>query len=286
MPSADFDIGFDVRDWVGREMVLHDEISLSHVKKIAATFNIDPDSYEQGSIVPSYWYSMFFTNNPMQRSLGQDGHPSKGEFLPPVALPKRMFVGRDVLYKKELVVGDSGKKISKIANVERKYGGSGKLVFVTVNNQIAVGDEVKIIENQHVVYREESSRLGKSTNKNENMFNFNAVDKCAKFLIDPVLLYRYSALTWNAHRIHYDNNYAVNEEGYPGCVMNGALTVHLLLDYCLDSYQAPKNLNAKLYKPLFVGDNITLASLNKKDSKIAWALNERDEVACKIEVEI
>lgn len=272
------------QDWIGRAISVDDEVTLPAVRRIAAMVDLDPSAFARGDTIPRHWYSMFFTANARKSQIGHDGHPRKGEFLPPIALPRRMFVGRRVAFPGVLRIGDQASKRSEIVAITPKSGRSGPLVFVTVRHTIEVGGQPVVVEDQEVVYREAASGQG-----NVSGAAASAPAQAAwreQMNMDPVLVFRYSAVTWNGHRIHYDAEYARREEGYPGCVMNGALTLHLLIDAALRQADRPLlGLTAKLVKPLFVGEDLHLAVQEVVDGTMdAWASDRNGHLAGSVQL--
>ncbi|GAA5232596.1 hypothetical protein FOZ76_00855 [Verticiella sediminum] len=274
-------------DWIGRHTEVDDEIGLSAARRMAAMLDQDPSAYERGSVLPPHWYSMFFTPNARRSQIGHDGHPKKGDFLPPIPLPRRMFVGRRVGFPGELRVSDRASKRSEIVAIEQKNGRSGVLVFVTVRHTISVGDRPAVVEHQQVVYRD-APAAGQAAAAAATEAPKAAWQ--ASYVMDPVLVFRYSALTWNGHRIHYDADYARREEGYPGCVMNGALTVHLVIDEAVKRLGGRRltGLSARLSKPLFVGGTLVVGGSEVVGGTLqAWASDEQGALAaqCTLEIE-
>lgn len=265
--------------WIGRSNTVDDEITLPAVRRMAAMLDMDPQSFEHGTVLAPHWYSMFFTPNAQRSQIGHDGHPRKGDFLPPIPLPRRMFVGRKVHFPGQLRVGDKARKRSEIVAIEQKEGRSGTLVFLTVQHTIEVAERAVVIERQEVVYRDAAGSISSSASPTPLPHNGAWT---AEYMMDPVLVFRYSALTWNGHRIHYDADYARNEEGYPGCVMNGALTLHLLIEEALKQASGRRlsNLSAKLVKPLFVGEPLTVAGTALDNCAMqGWATNAQGALA-------
>jgi len=272
------------QDWIGRAISVDDEVTLPAVRRIAAMVDLDPSTFARGDAIPRHWYCMFFTANARKSQIGHDGHPRKGEFLPPIALPRRMFVGRSVAFPGVLRIGDQASKKSEIVAITPKSGRSGPLVFVTVRHTIEVGGQAVVVEDQEVVYREAAGKHG-----NVSSTAASAPAQAAwheQVCMDPVLVFRYSAVTWNGHRIHYDAEYARREEGYPGCVMNGALTLHLLIDAALRHADRPLlGLTAKLVKPLFVGDDLNLSGQRVFDGTMdAWASDHNGHLAGSVQL--
>lgn len=283
------DIAAEFVGWIGRSMTVDDEVALPAVRRMAAMLDLDPAAFERGSAIPPHWYSMFFTLNARRSQIGYDGHPRKGEFLPPIPLPRRMFVGRKVSFPGVLRVGDSAEKRSEIAGIEQKEGRSGTLVFLKVLHTISVASEPVVIEQQEVVYRNAPAADAKAVAAAPILVPANAAWG-AEWEMDPVLVFRYSALTWNGHRIHYDADYAREQEGYPACVMNGALTVHLVIEEALKRADGHRlaGLTARLVKPLFVGGTLKVGGRAIEGGQAeAWAGDEHGALAasCRLQFE-
>jgi 3-methylfumaryl-CoA hydratase len=291
-PSASTPDMSGIEDWIGRSISIEDEITLPAVRRIAAMLDLDPAAFKQGSPLPPHWYLMFFTNNARRSELGHDGHPAKGDFQPPFPLPRRMAAGRRVRFPGLLHVGDHAAKRSEIASIVPKQGRSGPMVFVTVRHVISVGDDPAVVDEQDLVYREATPRSaspGAAAPSAAAPAEPPArADWSTSVVIDPVLSFRFSAVTWNGHRIHYDPDYARQQEGYPGCVVNGALTIHLLIDAALDNSPGRLvGLAARMVRPMFVGNRITLAGSKAQDGHIeAWAADDAGALACSLQLEV
>jgi 3-methylfumaryl-CoA hydratase len=216
----------DLTQWVGRGELRADRIDQRIVQALAATLDLDPDGLEVGAELPPLWHWVYFTPNARASEIGIDGHPKRGGFLPPVDLPNRMWAGGRLSFEQPLRVGEAVTRISRIAHCERKTGRNGELVFVTVEHTVSGERGVCLVEEQDIVYRQPATKGAPLAGA--------PVEGCAEFRQsvhpDPVLLFRYSALTFNSHRIHYDQPYAVEVEGYPGLVVQGPLAATLLLE--------------------------------------------------------
>jgi 3-methylfumaryl-CoA hydratase len=188
--------------------------------------------------------------------VGPDGHPKRGGFLPPVTLPRRMWAGGRIEFLHPLRIGDAVQRDSEILKVEEKTGGTGRLVFVTVRHIFKVGDMSAIVEEQDIVYREaakagDAPPLGKLAPPTAGW--------ARQVSPDPVLLFRYSALTFNGHRIHYDKDYATDEEHYRGLIVHGPLQTTLLLDLCRRHAEQPvTRLEYRAMHPLFHDEPFTV----------------------------
>jgi crotonobetainyl-CoA:carnitine CoA-transferase CaiB-like acyl-CoA transferase/hydroxyacyl-ACP dehydratase HTD2-like protein with hotdog domain len=183
------------------------------------------DVSETGAALPPLWQWLYFTPSPLSSELGPDGHPKRGGFLPPVPLPRRMWAAGKVRIARPLFLGESVRKQSRIEAVKLKQGRFGQLVFVTVGHKYFANDELRIDEKQTLVYVGNNSGSGRSEKAEAYAEKY---DWARRVQPDPVMLFRYSALTGNTHRIHYDRDYAVNEEGLAGLLVHAPLTATLL----------------------------------------------------------
>ncbi|ENO84265.1 FAS1-like dehydratase domain-containing protein [Thauera linaloolentis] len=218
--------GVDLSAWVGREELRSDRVDLRIAQALAATFDHEPSLLGMGDVLPPLWHWAYFTPNTRASEIGPDGHPRRGGFLPPVDLPNRMWAGGRLSFLQPLRIGEQIDRVSRILRCERKSGRTGDLVFVTVEHTISGAGGVALIEEHDIVYRNPASGGGKPAGE-------SVPDGCGFRLRidpDPVLLFRYSALTFNGHRIHYDHPYVTEVEGYPGLIVHGPLTATLLLE--------------------------------------------------------
>jgi hydroxyacyl-ACP dehydratase HTD2-like protein with hotdog domain len=210
------------QDYLGRSETRADMVWPTLVQGLAASLDV-PDPAPE---LPPLWHWMLFQHWAPASGLGPDGHPARGGFLPPVHdLPRRMWAGGRLEFLAPLHVGEPVTRTSTIHSIEQKTGGSGRLVFVTVLHEIAGEAGPAIREEQSIVYRGAEGAAVKPAAA--------APPVPAEALVrtlrpDTVLLFRYSALTGNGHRIHYDQDYATREEGYPGLVVHGPLQATLL----------------------------------------------------------
>ncbi|MBX9632948.1 MAG: MaoC family dehydratase N-terminal domain-containing protein [Burkholderiales bacterium] len=216
-----------LRDWIGRTEVRTDHVTPTPIAALGATLDLDAVNSNPGAAVPPLWHWLYFLPLARQSTIGADGHPERGGFLPPVPLPRRMWAGGRLEFRRPLVIGADITRISRIRDVSIKTGRSGTLVFVTVDHEISDGEGVAIREEHDIVYRENPQPETPAPQPQPA-----PVDEAFRREIapDPVLLFRYSALTFNGHRIHYDRPYVTEVEGYPGLIVHGPLIATLLLD--------------------------------------------------------
>jgi 3-methylfumaryl-CoA hydratase len=216
-----------LQQWIGKSETSQEKLTPFPSNALAATFNrIDPP-YDEGSKLPPLWHWLHFLPLSPLAEAGPDGHPERGGFLPPVPLPRRMWAGSRLDFLKPVLIGSSLTKISAIKSITHKSGRSGDLVFVTVRHDISDASGPVIGEEHDIVYR------GAAISGAVAAASVQAPDGGEWQLVvkpDPVLLFRYSALTFNSHRIHYDLDYVTKIEGYPGLIVHGPLISTLLLE--------------------------------------------------------
>ena len=217
-----------VKDWLGRTRRDEDEITLGAVQRLAATLDQDPASFRRGGELPESWYAILFPPLARQCTIGPDGHPETGDFLPPLAGTRRMFAGRRSTFHRPLTIGDMVSRLSTVTRAEPKTGRTGPFTLVTVRHEISGPAGLAVTEEQDLIYRA-GVEAGTNAPQKEAAPVADRPDWSVPILLDPALVFRYSALTFNAHRIHYDLPYTREIEGYPALVMNGGLTALLLV---------------------------------------------------------
>ena len=218
----------NLTDWIGREQTTDDVATPVPFSALSATLDWPTDAPADGTELPYLWHWLYFLPLARQSEIGEDGHPRRGGFLPPVPLPRRMWAGSQFEFHQPLRIGDRLSRTSTIADVNTKTGRSGTLVFVKVRHEIRrQGEqEVALTEHHDIVYREPAKPGEGGTPRAAPAQSAWSRPVNA----DPVMLFRYSALTFNGHRIHYDREYTTQVEGYPGLVVHGPLIATLLLD--------------------------------------------------------
>ena len=217
----------ELQKWVGRTETISDQITPVPATELSATLDFDSPIRETGDSLPPLWHWLYFLSIHRQSELGPEGHPIRGFFLPPVPLPRRMWAGGRFVFHHSLVVGARYTRTSRIVDVQQKEGRTGTLVFVVVHHEIGNDEGLALVEEQDIVYRDHP-------NRGDLVPAAQPAPQEAKWerMIRPdnMLLFRYSALTFNTHRIHYDYRYVTEVEGYPGLVVHGPLIATLLLD--------------------------------------------------------
>lgn len=241
----------DFADWIGRTVVAEEVAERWPIAGLCAALDKThvPNSGEP--ILPlGHW--IYFPPTVPQSHIGPDGHPRRGDFLPPLRQPRRMWAASDVAFIRPIRLGERVRKTARIANITEKAGKSGSLVFVTVENDYDIESVRVLTETQTLVYRDDpvpgETPPPPKTAPTEPAWSVR-VDP------DPALLFRYSAVTFNAHRIHYDEPYAKETEGYPAIIVQGQLTATLMLQAFTDAHpgRQPAAFSFRALKPLFSG---------------------------------
>ena len=215
--------------WIGKSEILTDDITAAPVRALSATLDRNDPSPVPGTPLPALWHWLYFLPQHRQSEIGPDGHANRGGFLPPVPLPRRMWAGGRLQWQPEnpLRVGDAVQRTSTIASITHKAGRSGDLLFVLVKHAVHNAQGLGLLEEHDIVYRA-------AAQASDPVPPPVAAEQGAAWqrevVPDDVLLFRYSALTFNGHRIHYDRQYVTQVEGYPGLIVHGPLIATLLLD--------------------------------------------------------
>lgn len=272
---ADVDIDY-LRTWIGREQHKADTISPRLVESYNSIFNAEPNS-KAGEIAPVGIQWCLAPDMAPMKELGPDGHPERGGFLPPIAFPRRMWAGGNLTFSGAFRVGDEIVKHSVIKDVVLKTGRTGPLIFVTVHHDYEAPRGLVLSERQDIVYRERDGTPATSTPVSANAAP--EADRIVAIDASTPLLFRYSAVTFNGHRIHYDFNYAANEEGYPGLIFHGPLQASYLLRMAVTSADGslPRDFSFRSVKPLYAGGHIT-ANAKALDGQISlWIADQQGQ---------
>ncbi|MFM1860241.1 MAG: hypothetical protein RL133_1741 [Pseudomonadota bacterium] len=218
-----------LQDWIGRSETAVDTLYPTPVRALSATLDSKLTAPGPHESLPPLWHWLYFLPLHSQSEIGLDGHARRGGFLPPVNLPRRMWAGGQLQFQRALKVGEAVRRVSTIRDVTQKQGRTGPLVFVKVEHAIFVDTDAEpaLLEFHDIVYRDAES--ASEHRPAPERAELNAL-WMREIQPDPVLLFRYSALTFNGHRIHYDRTYVTEEEGYPGLVVHGPLVATLLLE--------------------------------------------------------
>ena len=262
----------DITAWIGRSETLHDTIGPTPVVALTATLDHPAAPVVAGTALPPLWHWLYFLPMHWQSEIGLDGHAKRGGFLPPVPLPRRMWAGSQLEFRAPVRVGDQVTRTSTIDNVTTKEGRTGKLVFVKVRHELRCNGagEPAIVEFHDIVYRD-AKQPGDVDPPPTPAPQGAAWQR--EIVPDDVLLFRYSALTFNGHRIHYDRQYVTAVEGYPGLVVHGPLIATLLMD--LLRREAPEadvaSFRFKAVRPTFDGPPIRVNGQRSGNEVKLWA---------------
>jgi 3-methylfumaryl-CoA hydratase len=271
-----------LQQWAGKSEARSDLVTAAPIAALAATLDIDIPYPQPGDALPPLWHWLYFLPFPRQSELGPDGHAKRGGFLPPVELPRRMWAGGRVDFHHPLRVGENITRNSRIVDVTSKEGRSGRLVFVLVRHEIASAGKAALTEEHDIVYRDHSRPEDASPAPQI------APESAAWERVvtpDDVLLFRYSALTFNGHRIHYDRRYATKVEGYPGLVVHGPLLATLLVDLVRSNLPAAlvTRFEFRAVSPIFDTGAFSVCGKPEDDGRTIrlWAKDQSGALAMK-----
>jgi 3-methylfumaryl-CoA hydratase len=273
-----------LRGWIGRTEEAADEATASPIERLAALLDHETPPWPRDALPPlAHW--LYFLPKVRQSEIGPDGHPKRGGFLPPVPLPRRMWAGSRIEFLAPIPLGAAIARRSTVQSVEAKSGGSGDMVFVTVRHEIAAQGSAALVEEQDLVYREAPKPDAPASN--ERASAAAPVSEWSRTVTpDPVQLFRYSALTFNGHRIHYDRDYAQRTEGYPGLVVHGPYTATLLVDHFLRRHSGARisKIAFRARRPLFEDQPFRLCGRITPVGAELWACAPSGEIAMNLDV--
>ncbi len=266
--------------WVGRTEEATDTISLRQARQMAATLGdtCAGDTLELGAVLPPLWHWMGWTPDTPMAALGPDGHPAKGGFLPPVPLERRMWAGGRLSFHSTLRIGAPMQRRSEILKVSEKTGSAGNMVFVTVGHRTSGPDGLAVTEEQDIVYvaMPQSFPPPPPIAAPENALWVEAP------AVDTARLFRFSALTFNAHRIHFDLPYAMDVEKYPGLVVHGPLQALMLIEAARRhrSRAMPAGFRFRGVRPLFHFNALRLMAQNEDAGTQPLCTATEDNFTC------
>jgi 3-methylfumaryl-CoA hydratase len=268
MAAIDID---HLRDWVGKRIAADQVINPFPANALAGLLD-HAAVFEPGDALPLPWHWLYFLEAPLHSGTGMDGHPARGGFLPPVPLPRRMWASGTLHASAALLIGQPANKISTVRSVDLKEGKTGPLLFVTVEHELHQGGSLCIREVQNLVYRDAPTAAvplppGESA--------IEKADWTHVVKPDPIQLFRFSALTYNGHRIHYDRDYAVNQEFYPALVVHGPLLATMLLDSLRREYPGAfiTEFRFRALRPAFDTDAIRLCGRIEGTQVQLWTVD-------------
>ncbi len=273
--------GFDA--WIGRTETAETVVTLDQCNHLAATLDMTAAArldagIVAGGVLPPLWHWMGWLPDAPMSGLGADGHPARGGFLPPVPLERRMWAGGRLTFHSPARIGATLRRHSEIVKISEKSGATGRMVFVTVRHEIASGGETLISEEQDIVYVAMPDRFTPPppVPAPEDTLWSEAV------AMDTVRLFRFSAVTFNAHRIHFDLEYAQRVEKYPGLVVHGPLQAILLMEAARrrQGGQHPASYKFRGVRPLFHFDNLRLVGHQGPEGRLGLATVQGDGLCC------
>jgi 3-methylfumaryl-CoA hydratase len=275
-----------LRPWIGRTRTVEDDIGLMAVRRAAGAFDMDPASFKPGSELPPHWFGLFFAETVRQHDIGPDGHPNKGIVLPPIPMPRRMGAGRRVKITGRLRAGEPALKKAEVVDIVPKTGRSGDIFILTMRHTIEQHGKTLAVDVFDAIYRPAVPPGQKTTATVPTQARTDHAWS-DKTTLSNALNFRYSALTWNAHRIHYDGDYTRGEEGYPALVSNGGLSMHLMVNAALRHGTGTlTDFTARLVHPLWVGDLIEVRGEAQKDGRLKiWAADKNGVLCGEMELE-
>ena len=270
-----------LRQWVGRTAETTDIVTAQLVKGLRATLFQEIGAPKTGDAAPfTVHWCLGQPVYPMSE-LGPDGHPTRGGFLPPVPLPRRMWAGGELQFLDPLRVGDETTRMSRISDVTLKTGSTGTLCFVSVEHVVTTPRGPAIRERQDIVYRDVTTTQPAASAKAAPPPP--AARHRETHVSDPVLLFRYSALTFNGHRIHYDRDYVTKVEGYPGLIFHGPLQAALIIEFAakLHGGAPPKTFSYRGVQPLFEGGAFSVNANDAEGRLELWTANAEGQPTMK-----
>jgi 3-methylfumaryl-CoA hydratase len=266
-----------VMAWIGRSETQRDQFGPTPVAALAATLDHPPREVAPGTALPPLWHWLYFLPLHRASELGADGHARLGGFLPPVPLPRRMWAGSRFEFLAPLRVGDTAERRSTIENVTLKQGRSGPLAFVTVRHEVfANGASGPALREWHDIVYRAARQPGDA--EPAPLSGPGGAEWSREWRPDAVLLFRYSALTFNGHRIHYDQRFATEWEGYPGLVVHGPLVATLLLELLHEALPHAQlaGFGFKALRPSFEGRPLRVCGRRDGDAVRLWAQDHED----------
>ncbi len=260
--------------WIGRTMTSQSYLDPMVGQKMQVTLNRTP-TLVAGDLVPPAWHWLYFAELTNTTDLGIDGHTRLGLTLPDFPLPRRMWAGGKITWLNELRFGDDATRVSKILNIEQKSGKSGDLIFLTMQHEISQSQKICIREEQNIVYRAAVSN-SKTTEPEPAPTDSEFANNWKP---NEVMLFRYSALTFNSHRIHYDADYAREAEGYPGVIVHGPLLATLLLDLAVSNHRPVNEFTYRAKSPITLPHSFSTHGKTNSTSTELWVATDQGSLA-------
>ena len=271
----------EYNEWLGKTEVSLEQISEVNAKRLHHTLtqNCNPPSSGE-AVFPLFLLTLGEPSVPPNQ-LGEDGHPKRGSFMPTIPLKRRMFAGAEYEFNRALRVGDEVKTTWNITDITRKNGSSGELVFINILREFHVRETLCATENRNIVFTDSDPKIRELNDPEESG------EWMEEMSTNPLQLFRYSALTFNGHRIHYDLAYATEVEGYPGIVVHGPLlATWLSLFVARKSGRKLKKFRFRAKRPVFDVHHFNLTGdLSGKDAAKLRVLDHQLQLAVSAEAE-
>jgi len=277
----------DLKSHIGRTQAAADVLHPGPANLLRLALGRPEPEFREGDVLPPAWLVLYFLPRFATGELRPDGTPRDTGVIPVMPLPRRMFAGERVRLHRPLRVGATVRRETALADVSMKSGGTGTLVFATVSSRVLDGEGVAIEEERRTVFREEV-KAGEANQAPRREPAPTDVPWRRRVTPDPVLLFRFSALTFNSHRIHYDRSWAIDAEGYPGLVVHGPLTTTLLVDFARDQNPGRRitAYTTQARAPLFDNAPFELRGRPSARGCELWAVTPEGTVAMSADVEL
>lgn len=275
---------FDAFDaWIGKKAIQVDYLNQRPLAMMQALLNQDNKDISE---LPHLYHWLYFLPIVNNEQLAEDGHPKKGGFLPPIPFPKRMWAGGRLQFLKNITVNQKIKRESDIVKIEFKQGKSGDMYFVTVKHSIFADDKLAIVEEQDIVYRDTRNQVQTQPAMIASAVEAKPFSYKKQFPINTTSLFRYSALTFNSHKIHYDRPYAMQEEGYPGLVVHGPFLATLLIHFFKQEYPTKtiQSFDFRAVNPVFDFNEFSVCGDVQAQSAELWIEKENNQIAMKAKI--
>ena len=279
----------ELKSHIGRRQTTTDVLHPGPANLLRLTFDRPEPELEVGDPLPPAWLALYFLPQYRPGELRSDGSPRDAGVVPPMPLPRRMFAGERVRLHRALRIGDAVRRETELADISLKSGSTGTLVFATVVNRVFGPDGLALEDERRTVFREEV-KAGERNQAPRRDPAPTDVPWRKTVTADPVVLFRFSALTFNSHRIHYDHTWAMQTEGYPGLVVHGPFTTTQLIDFARDCHpgRTLRGYATQARAPLFEGASFELRGRPTADGRAAefWAVTPEGTIAMSAEVEL
>ncbi len=268
------------QDWIGREQTRGDTLDLNRARAMQVTLDDPRATLEAGDALPPLWHWLYFWSATPGAALGPDGHAARGGFLPPIELPRRMWAGSRLAFHRDLPLGARATRRSRISDIRFKEGRSGQLAFVTLRHELSAQGTLCITDEHDIVYREAAGPESKPDPDEDAPPEATWTREVRP---DPILLFRYSALTFNGHRIHYDHPYTTGVEGYPGLIVHGPLLATLMVELIRTAMPQARiaRFQFRALSPIFDTAPFCVAGKLNGDKQVAdlWVANPNGKLA-------